>query len=76
MIIVDDKIQNEVKNLVSYSSVSILSLNLDETGSLIEQIKKYPKKFSEISIYKTNMIQHAPSTHKFKIKSVKNMKSC
>ena len=48
MIIVDDKIQNEVKNLVSYSSVSILSLNLDETGSLIEQIKKYPKKFKSI----------------------------
>ena len=48
MIIVDDKIQNEVKNLVSYSSVSILSLNLDETGSLIEQIKKYPKKFQSI----------------------------
>ena len=47
VIIVDDKIQNEVKNLVSYSSVSILSLNLDETGSLIEQIKNYPK----ISIY-------------------------
>jgi len=48
VIIVDDKIQNEVKNLVSYSSVSILSLNLDETGSLIEQIKKYPKKFQSI----------------------------
>ena len=48
MIIVDDKIQNEVKNLVSYSSVSILSLNLDETGSLIEQIKNYPKKFQSI----------------------------
>ena len=48
VIIVDDKIQNKVKNLVSYSSVSILSLNLDETGSLIEQIKKYPKKFQSI----------------------------
>ena len=48
VIIVDDKIQNEIKNLVSYSSVSILSLNLDETGSLIEQIKKYPKKFQSI----------------------------
>ena len=48
VIIVDDKIQNEVKNLVSYSPVSILSLNLDETGSLIEQIKKYPKKFQSI----------------------------
>ena len=48
VIIVDDKIQNEVKNLVSYSSVSILSLNLDETGSLIEQIKNYPKKFQSI----------------------------
>ena len=48
VIIVDEKIQNEVKNLLSYSSVSILSLNLDETGSLIEQIKNYPKK---ISIY-------------------------
>ena len=47
VIIVDDKIQNEVKNLVSYSSVSILSLNLDETGSLIEQIKNIKK----ISIY-------------------------
>ena len=33
---------------MSYSSVSILSLNLDETGSLIEQIKKYPKKFQSI----------------------------
>ncbi len=41
-----------------------------------EFIKKYPEKFSEISIYKTNMIQHTPATHKFKIKSVKNMKSC
>ena len=40
--------RNEVKNLVSYSSVSILSLNLDETGSLIEQIKNYPKKFQSI----------------------------
>ena len=39
VIIVDDKIQNEVKNLLSYSSFSILSLNLDETGSLIEQIR-------------------------------------
>ena len=48
MIIVDDEIQNEIKNLVSYSSVSILSLNLDETGSLTEQIKNYPKKFQSI----------------------------
>ena len=48
VIIVDDEIQNEIKNLVSYSSVSILSLNLDETGSLTEQIKNYPKKFQSI----------------------------
>jgi malonyl-CoA/methylmalonyl-CoA synthetase len=55
VIIVDDKIQNEVKNLVSYSSVSILSLNLDETGSLIEQIKKYPKKFQSIKRNKNDL---------------------
>ena len=55
MIIVDDKIQNEVKNLVSYSSVSILSLNLDETGSLIEQIKNYPKKFQSIKRNETDL---------------------
>ena len=54
VIIVDDKIQNEVKNLVSYSSVSILSLNLDETGSLVEQIKNYPKKFGDYRSKKIN----------------------
>jgi len=48
VIIVDDKIQSEIKNLASSSSISILSLNLDETGSLREQIKKYSKKFQPI----------------------------
>ena len=39
VIVVDDKIQSKIGRIASTSSASILTLNLDESGSLTERIK-------------------------------------
>ena len=49
VIIVDDKIQSKIDSIASTSSASILTLNLDESGSLTEKIKNHSTKFHAIS---------------------------
>ena len=49
VIVVDDKIQSKIDSITSTSSVSILTLNLDETGSLTERIKSCSTKFHAIA---------------------------
>ena len=49
VIVVDDKIQSKIDSIVSTSSASILTLNLDESGSLTERIKNCSKKFHAIA---------------------------
>ena len=41
VIVVDDKIQSKIDGRASTSSASILTLNLDESGSLTERIKNH-----------------------------------
>ena len=49
VIVVDDKIQSKIDSIASTSSASILTLNLDESGSLTERIKNYSTKFHAIA---------------------------
>jgi len=49
VIVVDDKIQSKIDSITSTLSVSILTLNLDESGSLTERIKNCSTKFLAIA---------------------------
>ena len=49
MIVVDEKIQSKIDSIASTSSASILTLNLDESGSLTERIKNCSTTFHTIA---------------------------
>ena len=49
VIVVDDKILSKIDSIASTSSASILTLNLDESGSLAERIKRCSTTFHSIA---------------------------